>query len=132
MPAQTKEGLKRVIGARGLAANIVNITVGAGIYVLPAIVAMQVGTASVLVYLFCAVMLISIMLCYAEIGSRITASGGSYIYVEAAFGPFTGFVVNGLFIIGWGSAGSAALMNVAADSLATFFPVFSMAVPRTI
>jgi len=64
------EGLKRVIGVPALAATIVNNTIGAGIYVLPAIVALQIGPAGILEYFFCAIMLVSIMLCYAEIGSR--------------------------------------------------------------
>lgn len=116
--------LKRAIGIRALAANIVNITMGAGIYVLPAIVAASIGAASILAYVFCAVMLISIMLCYAEIGSNVTGNGGSYMYVETAFGPFAGFIVNWLFFIGWGSVASAALLNVVADSLAILFPFF--------
>ena len=70
-------------------------------------------------------MLVTIMLCYMEIGSKITASGGSYIYVETAFGPFAGFIVNWLFFFGWGILGSAALMNVLADSLALLIPAFS-------
>ena len=126
----TSEGLKRAIGIRALATNIVNITMGAGIYVLPAIVAANIGAASVLAYVFCAAMLISIMLCYAEIGSRITGTGGSYMYVETAFGPFAGYIVNWLFFIGWGSVASAALMNVVADSLAILFPVFLLPLAR--
>jgi amino acid transporter len=38
-------------------------------------------------------MLAAIMLCYAEIGSRVTTSGGSYAYVEAAFGNFAGYII---------------------------------------
>jgi amino acid transporter len=133
MPAEnTNEGLKRVMGVRALATTIVNNTIGAGIYALPAIVALQIGAASILEYLFCAAMLVVIMLCYAEIGSRITGSGGSYIYVEAAFGPFAGFVVNWLFLIGWGSLSSAAIINVMADSLSVLFPIFSVPLLRAL
>lgn len=120
----TIEGLKRVIGVRGFAATIINNTIGSGIYVLPAIVSIQMGPAGILGYLFCGAMLVTIMLCYSEIASKITTTGGSYIYVETAFGPFAGFVVNCLFFFGWGVLGSAALMNVIADSLAGIFPVF--------
>jgi APA family basic amino acid/polyamine antiporter len=126
----TEEGLKRVIGVTGLASNIINGILGAGIYVLPAIVSAQMGAAGILSYLFCGVMLVTIMLCYAEIGSRIETSGGSYIYVETAFGPFAGFIINWLYFFGWGVLGSAALMNVVADSLAVFFPVFSNPIAR--
>ena len=121
----TDEGLRRVVGVPGLAATVVNCTIGAGIYALPAIVGIQMGAAGILGYLVCSVMLAAIMLCYVEIGSRVTASGGSYAYVEAAFGPFAGFIINWLFFLGWGILGSAALMNVIADTLSVLFPIFS-------
>jgi basic amino acid/polyamine antiporter, APA family len=122
-PKNTAEGLKRVIGIPGMAATIVNAIIGAGIYVLPAIVSIRMGASGILAYLFCGIMLIAIILCYMEIGSKINASGGSYIYVEKAFGPFAGFITNWLYSFGWGILGSAALMNVIADSLAVLFPV---------
>jgi amino acid transporter len=77
-------------------------------------------------------MLAAIMLCYVEIGSRVTTSGGSYAYVEAAFGHFAGFIINWLFFFGWGILGSAALMNIIADSLAVLFPVFSSPLMRAL
>jgi amino acid transporter len=64
------------------------------------------------------------MLCYAEIGTRVISAGGSYAYVEAAFGDYAGFIVSWLAIFGWSILGSAALMNIIADSLAVVFPVF--------
>lgn len=123
--ADSDEGLKRVIGAPALAMSIVNVTIGAGIFAVPAIVGIQLGSFGIFGYLFCGIMLATIMLCYAEIGSRLTTSGGSYAYVEAAFGPLAGFVVNWLFFFGWGILGSAALMNIIADTLAVIFPAFS-------
>jgi amino acid transporter len=119
------EGLKRVVGVSGLALSIVNGVIGSGIFVLPAIVGIAMGAFGIFGYVFCSIMLAAIMLCYAEIGSRVTSSGGSYAYVEAAFGVFAGFIVNWLFFFGWGILGSAAVMNVIADSLAVLFPVFS-------
>jgi len=86
---------------------------------------MSMGASGIFGYLFCAAMLVTIMLCYMEIGSKVSASGGSYIYVETAFGPFAGFIVNWLFFFGWGVLGSAALMNVMADSFAVLIPAFS-------
>jgi hypothetical protein len=37
MPLTTDAGLVRAIGARQLTASIVNVTIGAGIFVLPAV-----------------------------------------------------------------------------------------------
>jgi basic amino acid/polyamine antiporter, APA family len=122
---KTEEGLKRVVGVSGLALAIVNGVIGSGIFVLPAIVGIAMGAFGVFGYIVCSIMLASIMLCYAEIGSRVTSSGGSYAYVEAAFGDFPGFIINWLFFLGWGILGSAAVMNILADSLAVLFPVFA-------
>src|SRR5688572_20802912 len=113
---KTGEGLKRVIGVPGLALAIVNGVIGAGIFALPAIVGTALGAFGLFSYIFCSIMLAAIMLCYAEIGSRVTSKGGSYAYVVAAFGPFAGYIVNWLFFFGWGILGSAALMNIIADS----------------
>ncbi len=123
--AKTDEGLKRVIGIPGFTLNIVNNTIGAGIFALPAIVALELGAFGVFSYIFCGILLGTIMLCYAEVGSRITSAGGSYAYVEAAFGDFAGFIVNWLFVFGWSILGDAALMNLIADSLAVIFPVLA-------
>jgi amino acid transporter len=132
LATNTHDELKRVIGIKGLAATIVNNTIGAGIYALPAIVSIQMGAFGITDYLFCALMLISIMFCYVEVGSRISGSGGSYIYVEAAFGKFAGFIINWLFFFAFGILGSAAIINVLADSLAVLFPVFTGPLPRAL
>ena len=123
--AKTDEGLKRVVGVPGLALAIVNGVIGAGIFALPAIVSISLGAFGIFGYIFCSIMLAAIMLCYAEIGSRVTSSGGSYAYVEAAFGDFPGYIINWLYFFGWGILGSAALINIIADSLAILLPAFS-------
>lgn len=128
----TEEGLKRVIGVPGLALSIVNGVIGSGIFALPAIVGIAMGAFGVFSYIFCSIMMAAIMLCYAETGSRITSSGGSYAYVEAAFGNFAGFIINWLYFFGWGILGSAAVMNILADSLAVLLPVFSDPLTRGI
>lgn len=130
--ANAGEGLKRVVGAPALAMSMVNGTIGAGIFALPAIVSIQLGAFGIFGYLFCSIMLAAIMLCYAEVGSRITTSGGSYAYVEMAFGPLAGFIINWLFFFGWGILSCAALMNIFADSLTVLFPAFSNPLVRAL
>ena len=123
--ATNDEGLKRVVGVSGLALAIVNGVIGSGIFVLPAIVGIAMGAFGIFGYIVCSIMLAAIMLCYAEIGSKVTCSGGSYAYVEAVFGDFPGYIVNWLYFFGWSILGSAAVMNILVDSLAVLFPVFS-------
>ena len=62
------EGLKREVGLWGLTSNIVNIVIGSGIFVLPAIVSERLGAAGILAYLFCGFLITVIMLCFAEVG----------------------------------------------------------------
>ena len=118
----TEEGLKRVIGVPGLTLSIINGVIGAGIFVLPATVGIALGAFAFNSYVVCGVLLSAILLCYAEIGTRVTTSGGSYAYVEAAFGHLPGYVINWLYFFGWSILGSAALMNIIVDSLASLFP----------
>ncbi len=128
--SKTEEGLKRVIGVTGLTMSIVNGIIGAGIFVLPAIVSLEMGSFGIFGYIFCSIMLTAIMLSYAEIGSRIISSGGSYAYVDAAFGDFPAYIVNWLYFFGWSVLGSAALMNVIADSLSMLIPSFGNSIIR--
>src|SRR5215213_9696367 len=103
------EGLKREIGVFGLATNSINTIIGAGIFVLPAVVAARLGTTGILAYLFCGVLLSLIMLCYAEIGSKVTCTGGSYAYIESAFGKYAGFLTANVFVIGASITSDAAV-----------------------
>jgi APA family basic amino acid/polyamine antiporter len=130
--ANSDEGLKRVIGVPGLTLTIINGVIGAGVFALPAIVSMALGAFSVFGYIFCGILFAAIMFCYAEIGSRITTSGGSYAYVEAAFGNLPGYIINWMYFFGWGIISCAALMNIIADSLAVLFPVFANTLIRDV
>ena len=78
MTSTNNEGLRREIGILGLSANTLNRTIGAGIFVLPAFVASFLGETSIIAYLFCGFLMMLIMLCFSEIGSKITVTGGTY------------------------------------------------------
>ena len=121
--------LQRVIGVRGLAAAIFNITVGAAIFVLPAHMAVALGAAAPLAYLVCAVAMALVALCVAEAGSRVPRSGGPYAYVEAALGPYAGFLSGVLLWLGITLA-MGAVATVFADALATLAPATATRGPR--
>lgn len=118
------EGFKRVIGTWGFVANSVNIIIGAGIFILPAIVAERLGTGSILAYLICGILMLMIMLCFAEVGTKITITGGAYSYIETAFGSFAGFITTNIFIFGASVMADAAVANGLADTLSYFIPSF--------
>ncbi|MEO7366682.1 MAG: APC family permease [Gemmatimonadaceae bacterium] len=127
---KTEEGLIRAVGVRGLTAGIVNYTIGAGIFVLPAIVAGKVGNAAPVIYVICAIAMGLIVLCFAEAGSRISLSGGTYAYAGLAFGPYAGFMVAMCLWFGSAVLASAAVANVFVDALAQLSPVFANSAVR--
>lgn len=115
--------LKREIGVWGLTLNIVNIIIGSGIFVLPAIVAAGLGSTSILAYLLCGFLISLVMMCFAEVGSKITKAGGAYAYMEVTFGPFFGFLTSILFMVATFSA-DAAIANAIMDVAGSILPFF--------
>lgn len=132
MNTVSKENLKREIGVRSLTLAILNMTVGTGIFVIPAIIAQNLGAAAIVAYLVCGALIFLIALCFAEVGSKTTVSGGTYAYIEAAFGPFAGFIANNLFWIGSCVMADAAIANGLADTLKYFFPVLDTGIFRAV
>ena len=129
-PTVAETGLVRLIGVRGLAANTVNNIVGSGIFVLPAVVAATLGAAAIIAYVICAIAAGLIALVFAEAGSRVSAPGGTYAYIETAFGPFAGFLAGVLFWFGSQMISSAAIATVFVGSLAALMPALGAPVPR--
>ena len=123
--------LIRVLGTWGLTAAIVNVTIGAGIFRLPASVATTLGAAAPAAYLLCALAMGLIVLCFAEAGSRVSMTGGPYAYVEVAFGRFVGFLSGALLWAGL-TAALAAVTSFFADSLAALVPVLASAIARVL
>lgn len=97
-PAE-KENLIRALGVPSLTANIVNSTVGAGIFALPATVALQLGNASPFAYVICALAMCLFVTSFAMAGSRVSLTGGLYAYVDVAFGRYIGFLAGVLYFL---------------------------------
>jgi APA family basic amino acid/polyamine antiporter len=121
--------LVRALGVRALAANIVNTIVGSGIFVLPAVVAAILGPAAVIAYIVCAALVALFGLCFAEVGSRVHATGGAYAYADAAFGQYAGFSV-GLLLGCAEMVASAAVATIFVGSLSALLPGGGGAVSR--
>ena len=120
------EGLRREIGVWGLVSNSINIIIGAGIFILPAIVAERLGSNGIWPYIICGILMILIMLCFAEIGTKVTVTGGAYSYIEVAFGKYAGFLTTNIFIFGAAVMANAAVANGLADTISYFLPFFKM------
>lgn len=85
--------LKRALGPWDLTAIGVNQVIGTGVFLMPALVAGQVGSWSTVAVLAVGGLSMLIALCFAEASSRVATTGGSYIYTRQAFGRFIGFEV---------------------------------------
>lgn len=94
------DGLVRKVGPWGLAASVIGIVVGAGIFTVPAALAAAVGPYAPLAFLVCGLIIGAVAICFAEGGSRIPTSGGAYGYVTAAFGPLAGYIAGALLLVG--------------------------------
>jgi amino acid transporter len=113
--------LIRGIGRWDFVALFINSIVGAGIFGLPSRVHALIGAYSIFAYLLCAALVLCIVFCFAEIGSRFAATGGPYLYATEAFGPQVGFQVGWLVWLARITA-FAALGNLLIDYLGYFLP----------
>ena len=118
------EPLLRAIGTFGLAAAIVNVTVGGGIFRLPPSVAGSLGAAAPIAYVVCAVAMGLIVLCIADAGSRVSLTGGPYAYVGAALGPYAAFL-SGVLLWMLGLFATAAVATVFAASVGQLVPALA-------
>lgn len=99
----------------------VNAIIGSGIFLLPNKAYSLVGTSSIFVFLFDALLVITIALCFAEAAGLFKQNGGPYIYAKKAFGDFVGFEVGFIkwiiSMIAW-----ATMANGFATAMGQIFP----------
>jgi len=126
-----EEGLVRVIGPVALGLSVVNMVVGAGIFVLPGRIAADLGSAAILAYVICSVAVALVFLCFAEVGSRTTRSGGAYAYIEDAFGPLAGFIASILFWFGYSALADAAITVAMVEAMTVAVPALGASIPRS-
>lgn len=127
--AHADEALLRAIGPIGLTASIVNIVVGGSIFVLPAVLAREVGSAAPAAYLTGTLVMGLVALSFAEAGRRTARSGGPYVYVESAFGSFPGYLAG---LLTWLAAAfaSGAVAAALVDTMSTVAPVLKQPFAR--
>lgn len=119
--------LRRALGLWSAASIVIGTAIGSGIFLVPNEMIRAVGKPSMVfvVWIFGGVLSLFGALTYAELSAALPEAGGEYVYLNAAYGPFFGF------IYGWTQtwvAKSASLATLATGFytyLADFFPVLS-------
>ena len=71
------------------------------------------------------------MLCFAEVGSKISHPGGPYAYIEVAFGKHIGFISAILFIVS-AIASDAAVSNALFNISSSIFPIIDTPTIRVV
>ena len=97
-------GLPRRLGFLDAVSIVIGIVIGAGIFLVPNLVARQLRSAAVIlgVWIFAGVISFFGSLACAELGTMLPATGGQYVFLREAYGPLVGF------LCGWPrSAGSS-------------------------
>lgn len=117
----SEEKLIRGISRWDLTAIAINTIIGAGIFGLPAKVTALIGSWSLLAFVFCALIIGLIVVCFAEVSSRFQSTGGMYLYAKESFGTVVGFEVGWLYWV-VRVATFAANCNLLLAYLSFFFP----------
>lgn len=124
-------GLIRAMGVPALAANIINTTIGASIFALPALMSKNLGAAAPAAFVVCAIAMALFVTCFALAGSRVSLTGGLYAYAEVAFGRYAGFVT-GLFFFTTAVLSVAAVVNFLIGTIGSYLPFLGTGAGRII
>lgn len=109
--------LRRALGPWATAAVVVGTAIGSGIFLVPTDMIKAVGSPSMvfLVWTFGGILTLFGALTYAELSAMLPGAGGEYVYLNAAYGPFFGF------IYGWTQTWVAKTASIAAFGTGFFY-----------
>ncbi|HEU5467822.1 MAG TPA: APC family permease [Steroidobacteraceae bacterium] len=122
-------GLHRGLGRFDVVALCVNSIVGAGVFAMPAGLAIDAGRWSLAVIFAAFVVVGCLAMSLAEVSSRYDVTGGPQVYAQRVFGPLTGFTVGWLFSVSR-IASYALIGQVMLDYAAEVWPALAPPLPR--
>jgi len=109
--AATQRDLPRTLGILDTTAIVIGIVIGSGIFLLPNLIARNLpsGRAILAVWIVSGLLSLIGAFAYAELGAMMPATGGQYVYLREAYGPWCAFVSGWTFMLAVLSGGSAWL-----------------------
>lgn len=84
--------LERSLSLTSVIAISIGGMLGSGIFVLPGLAAAKTGSSVWLAYLLAALCILPAALSKSELATAMPRSGGTYVYIERAFGPLFGTI----------------------------------------
>lgn len=124
MPSPLPADLPRRLGLLDATAIVVGTMIGGAVFVIPAQIARDIGSAPLIFAVWVAAAIISFFgaLGYAELGAMLPHSGGQYVYIREAYGNLAAFLTGWAFFLVIQSGAIAAVSTVFALYLANLFP----------
>lgn len=119
-PERNDEPLLRQFTGLGIWLLVINGMIGAGIFGMPAEAARLTGAFSPVVFVFCGLLIGTVMLCFGEVASYFRTTGGPILYTRTAFGPLVGFQTGWALYVARLTA-FAANINLLVSSVAYFW-----------
>src|SRR6266480_7935433 len=118
--ASPRSGQRKLIPALGIFSAVMLVAggvIGSGIFRKPGIMAAQVGSPEVLLGVWLVAGLISLLgtLSNAELASMMPETGGQYLFLHRAYGPFVAFLYGWALFAVIQSGSIAALCYVFAE-----------------
>lgn len=109
--------LKRELGLATAISIVVGTVIGSGIFLVPKAMIQQVGSPELVfaVWIFGGLLSLFGALTYAELAAALPGSGGEYVYLREAYGPFIAF------LYGWTQTWVAKSASVATLATAFFY-----------
>jgi APA family basic amino acid/polyamine antiporter len=92
--ADADRGFVRGLGLFDSVMIVAGVMIGSGIFIVPAEIARETGSAGGLLAAWCltGALTITAALCYGELAAMIPHAGGMYVYLREAFSPLWGFL----------------------------------------
>jgi len=124
-PTLSADELPRKLGMLDATVMIIGIVIGAGIFVLPNLIARDLPSAPAVLSLWIVSGILSIIgaLAYAELGAMMPVTGGLYVYLREAYGPLCAFVSGWTFMLAVMSGGIAFLTVMFSLYAGRFIPL---------
>ncbi|HTU33543.1 MAG TPA: amino acid permease [Candidatus Acidoferrum sp.] len=93
-PSASGSDLPRNLGLVDALAIVIGICIGAGIFIVPNLVARELHSVSLIIIVWIVAGVVSFFgaLACGELGAMLPATGGQYVFLREAWGPLVGFL----------------------------------------